>query len=856
MSSNEAVGLYREWHKFDPSGVVDIDIPEPKGKLTQLGLLKRLDYLSEKWNKGEDVYYYHHFRKNPPMLFKDEKGNYFIYGYIRVTPRGIDDWKTTNNYVWKPPNGKKGVSKLGILQLLAYEDGNGQLVSLMFNDRYYVGHTDKDFTYISSPMMENPASCPYMKKIEQLVKKIEKNPKAMRRLEKALANYQVRENIAVPAIATEATKVAIAKATASQAFLKSIVTGVSTATFAVGITATILGGILVTWLTDFIKNKVVPPEMPPPPRWVDHMVKQFKGAGATDPADIQERIEKVWNHQDFDSKTAIYHREYGMKGLSHPAKRGRANAKCAVCGFPSEDHKFAVYKGYTEEHEFQRKASARTKSVPRSRANQPTKEDLAANRIRDMFRAPQYHGQVPDKDIKIILKPKGTWARAYGLGNMKKAWNSLKRENFVKLEGRMWIWQYPMENPEYTDVELIKKALEMIFRWAYLGKIGSPATAFKFFRDRNIKVSYQEVGYAFSNGRTKRHRELQKYGHILSEYPEGEKKEEKKENPNAYQHQSPEDSIYDEVGGCMVCPYVKECAEMMGAGGYTCDDEYGTCPPELIARHRGQKKNPESAKCPKCGGEGWLDVSGKYECVKCGHYFTVKDDPLSSRFNPEANPIKSKAQWRFLKARYPQMFESWQREAPVNYDELPERANPREEIPIPTGKLAELDDIMKKFGWTCRFDMGGEDEWMWRSYLKDDHWIFTIFHDERPGSIAYAFPTYLREEGHIYDELVATLTMALKDASVVKGDYQKVYIYKENPLSYDDYKEALEGEGWAIGDYKDMISKADTEHERKVLTHIHDEEEEHVDELTDLMGCKKKKNPAETILSHLGGEGK
>jgi hypothetical protein len=42
-------------------------------------------------------------------------------------------------------------------------------------------------------------------------------------------------------------------------------------------------------------------------------------------------------------------------------------------------------------------------------------------------------------------------------------------------------------------------------------------------------------------------------------------------------------------------------------------------------------------KCPKCGGESWLDVSGKYQCVKCGHYFKIEVDPLSSPF--ESNPI-------------------------------------------------------------------------------------------------------------------------------------------------------------------------------------------------------------------------
>jgi hypothetical protein len=59
-----------------------------------------------------------------------------------------------------------------------------------------------------------------------------------------------------------------------------------------------------------------------------------------------------------------------------------------------------------------------------------------------------------------------------------------------------------------------------------------------------------------------------------------------------------------------------------------------------------------------------------------------------------------------------------------------------------------------------------------------------------------------------------------------------------NPLAYHDYKQALQGEGWAIGDYTDMISKADTPKERRKLTHIMKEEQEHVDELIDLMMSK------------------
>ena len=54
------------------------------------------------------------------------------------------------------------------------------------------------------------------------------------------------------------------------------------------------------------------------------------------------------------------------------------------------------------------------------------------------------------------------------------------------------------------------------------------------------------------------------------------------------------------------------------------------------------------------------------------------------------------------------------------------------------------------------------------------------------------------------------------------------------------YQQQIEGEGWAINDYKDAIAKAKTEKERKVLTHIMKEEEEHLEELMELDKCKVK----------------
>ena len=56
--------------------------------------------------------------------------------------------------------------------------------------------------------------------------------------------------------------------------------------------------------------------------------------------------------------------------------------------------------------------------------------------------------------------------------------------------------------------------------------------------------------------------------------------------------------------------------------------------------------------------------------------------------------------------------------------------------------------------------------------------------------------------------------------------------------SFEDFKEAIEGEGWAINDYANMIAKSETDDERKILTHIRGEEQEHLEELMKLMKCE------------------
>lgn len=164
----KAKKLYKEWHQYGHSDIIDVDIPVPKGKLKNLGKIIRTDYTSPKWNGKEITYYYHYNQKNQPYLLEDNKGNLFYSGLINITPLGIDDietdykladWETasTVDYPRKPP---KAVTKLGVLELISYVDEDGKTQTLTFGDRYFVGHPDKDWCYITSPMkipVQNPS---------------------------------------------------------------------------------------------------------------------------------------------------------------------------------------------------------------------------------------------------------------------------------------------------------------------------------------------------------------------------------------------------------------------------------------------------------------------------------------------------------------------------------------------------------------------------------------------------------------------------------------------------------------------------------------------------------------------------
>ena len=155
-----AEDLFRSWNDFEPGDMELIDIPEPKGKLIDLGPIYQWDYTSPKWHPEETTYYYHHFKKNPPHLFQDEDGNYFSNGNIKITPLGIDDWDYRQD-INIPRYPSETVAHLGILELIKVQDPEtNQIQILNFGDRYMSGDPQGDWVFISSPenvAVENPS---------------------------------------------------------------------------------------------------------------------------------------------------------------------------------------------------------------------------------------------------------------------------------------------------------------------------------------------------------------------------------------------------------------------------------------------------------------------------------------------------------------------------------------------------------------------------------------------------------------------------------------------------------------------------------------------------------------------------
>jgi len=74
----------------------------------------------------------------------------------------------------------------------------------------------------------------------------------------------------------------------------------------------------------------------------------------------------------------------------------------------------------------------------------PTKTQIAANAIRDMFFNKHYNGVVPVKDIEIIKTSKA-WKELYTTRALLEAINQLSEEKYMNLdeEKKNWLWGLP-----------------------------------------------------------------------------------------------------------------------------------------------------------------------------------------------------------------------------------------------------------------------------------------------------------------------------------------------------------------------------------------------------------------------------
>jgi gamma-glutamylcyclotransferase (GGCT)/AIG2-like uncharacterized protein YtfP len=811
MAFSEAKELYEEWHDFESEDTLDIDIPEPKGDLKYDGLLKRLDYMSPKWER-EEVYYYHHFRKGWPRLYHDRNGNYFIYGYIRITPDGIDDWLKTQIFEWKRPNVKKGVSKLGVLQLLAYEDPEtGKTETKMFGDRYYVGNPSKDFTYISAPMRENPRSKPIaVRQLEMIVNDIRKDKNAMKVLERALGNLPHRNPIPIPT-----------QAIAANAFLKSIVTGVSTATFGVGITATILGSLLVNFLLNTIKNKVSPPTMPPPPKWVMNMTKSYVAAGVKDPKDITDRIQEIWNQQTFESKVGIYEGETGK--VEEEDDEGEDVEEPDVGGVeatenPDKTTKVFVYgslrKGGWNEHRFYGERPMFPGAIKTEKGT--IKGELRA------FNMPA----VDTKGEGTVIGEMVTFDERFTpevmkqLDGFERSYNRLEVEVTLEDGRKETAWVYEVKHKgEGSDWYAAGRwgAPYLIRHGDYIKfvKEDAPKHRIEMDRERKREEPYKEFLGQSKHGpqllmeheewkvrkaESGKEEELRRDEETLRMY--GHRMDNSEENPDKKQYTE------DEL--------IQKALEMTFRWAYN-----------RAINNAGEAHRFFTRKGIKIA---YVAVQDAFTSGKRKRH---KDDAKKGGGGDLpyiANPIKSKAQWRLFKARYPEMFERWQRSYPARYGDLPERA---EENPLNKQEISELESLRDTF----LEEMDDID-------MKD------------PAEFRRHY--YLRRKAEVINDVVRTYDGGLNEPEEMGASAEK----RANPLEYHDYKEAIEGEGWAIGDYAAMIAEADTEKERWMLNHIRKEEQEHLDELVELMECKKapRSNPTantvETVLDPTRRDGR
>ena len=110
----------------------------------------------------------------------------------------------------------------------------------------------------------------------------------------------------------------------SEVFISTLVGSLSTATFAVGILATIFGSLLTSWVQKALR-KGESPGLPPPPAWTEIMGKQLMAAGVTDKKALEHKIERSWEIKSREEKSAVYEAEFGeaRQIRRNPPRKGK-----------------------------------------------------------------------------------------------------------------------------------------------------------------------------------------------------------------------------------------------------------------------------------------------------------------------------------------------------------------------------------------------------------------------------------------------------------------------------------------------------------------------------------------------------
>ena len=150
-SMRKVENIFRRWHKRPHEKVVTADIPWPDvSDLTYYGVIMQIDYISDKWHKAKDTYYYHPIELNRPTLYVDEKSGICVIGGIQeardVGLVDTQDGKKARTGEMPPPPSR--VAFLGYCQNIIYLRPDGEIddVRELVEGRWLV--TDESGTWV------------------------------------------------------------------------------------------------------------------------------------------------------------------------------------------------------------------------------------------------------------------------------------------------------------------------------------------------------------------------------------------------------------------------------------------------------------------------------------------------------------------------------------------------------------------------------------------------------------------------------------------------------------------------------------------------------------------------------------